>query len=188
MGETVVPIKYDNLSDFVDGLAQARAGEKWGFIDNNGKVIIDFKYDQISGFTYPNRLAQARVGGEILFIDRSGKEIPIRNKVNIVGTWGWERSTPAEDGLPVRGHNNYKGELPTIVCHANGEVDFYLGKKRQTATSWTIAYRTPDEYDIIFRDRVYEGGAVTVTGDTLTMNATPYDGPMVVFKRLLKEK
>jgi len=187
-GEAVVPIKYDSLSDFAAGLAQARAGAKWGFIDNTGKVIIDLKYDEITGFTYPNKLAQARVGGEILFIDRSGKEIPIRNKVNIVGTWMWERSQPAEDGLPVYDRNNYKGDLMTIVCHANGKLDFYVGKKIQTTTSWTIAYRTPDEYDIMIKDRVYEGGKVTVTGDMLTMNATPWDGPMVVFKRLLKQE
>ena len=55
----------DEIAPFSEGLAAVRMGEKWGFIDEDGKLVIDFRDDlvwnkvadpnasDISGIAYP---------------------------------------------------------------------------------------------------------------------------------------
>lgn len=45
----------------------------WGFIDKTGKLVIDFKYDQVTPFK--NGIAEVIVDGKIGYIDRTGKYI-----------------------------------------------------------------------------------------------------------------
>ena len=42
--------KYDFVSDYTDGLAKVRKGDKWGFIDTNNTLIIPLIYDDASVF------------------------------------------------------------------------------------------------------------------------------------------
>lgn len=42
--------KYNCLWDFKDGFAAVENGEKWGFIDTEGKEIIPCSYDMVSSF------------------------------------------------------------------------------------------------------------------------------------------
>lgn len=43
-GEEAVEIKYQQIQSFSEGLAAVKLDELWGFVDKNGKVVIDFKY------------------------------------------------------------------------------------------------------------------------------------------------
>jgi hypothetical protein len=45
----------------------------WGFIDTSGKLVIDFKYDDVTPFL--NGIAQVMVDGKIGYIDKTGKYI-----------------------------------------------------------------------------------------------------------------
>lgn len=49
-GKTVVPLKYEELNDFSEGMASFRKGEKWGFIDKTGKEVIPAIYDLNGNF------------------------------------------------------------------------------------------------------------------------------------------
>lgn len=49
-GKTVVPLKYEELNDFSEGMASFRKGEKWGFIDRTGKEVIPAQYDLNGNF------------------------------------------------------------------------------------------------------------------------------------------
>ncbi len=42
--------EYDNMNCLSEGLAGVKKDNKWGFIDNTGKVIIDFEYDYSNYF------------------------------------------------------------------------------------------------------------------------------------------
>ena len=46
---------------------------KWGYIDKTGKVVIDFKYDDIDYFR--NDMACVRIGNNVYFINKSGEKI-----------------------------------------------------------------------------------------------------------------
>jgi hypothetical protein len=39
-GEIVVPLNYENASNFSEGLAAVRVNNKWGYIDALGRIVI----------------------------------------------------------------------------------------------------------------------------------------------------
>ncbi|MDR3227856.1 MAG: WG repeat-containing protein [Puniceicoccales bacterium] len=43
-GKTTTTVKYDKTGRFVEGRAKVKLSEKWGFIDETGKVVIPIKY------------------------------------------------------------------------------------------------------------------------------------------------
>lgn len=49
-GTVVVPLLYQQLGDFSEGLATAQKEGKWGYISLDGSVVIDFIYDEVSDF------------------------------------------------------------------------------------------------------------------------------------------
>lgn len=71
----VIPPTYDGLSfrSFKEGLAAVRKGEKFGFIDKKGTVVIGFKFDEASEFSH--KMAAVRVGSEWGVIDPKGRWI-----------------------------------------------------------------------------------------------------------------
>ncbi|PNK59819.1 WG repeat-containing protein [Psychrobacter sp. FDAARGOS_221] len=78
-GEETIPVIYSRMNSYyTDGLIGAKKGHKWGFIDTDGKVKVDFKYDDVDYFS--DGLAKVtiesgdyeRLSG---FIDKSGKEV-----------------------------------------------------------------------------------------------------------------
>jgi len=42
-----IPGGYDYVSDFIDGLAIARKGDKWGVIDTNGEAAVPVEYHYV---------------------------------------------------------------------------------------------------------------------------------------------
>ncbi len=45
-GRWVIEPVFDEVNTFSEGLASARLGFKWGIIDNQGKIIIPFSFDE----------------------------------------------------------------------------------------------------------------------------------------------
>lgn len=71
-GEIKITIKYDGLSDFVNGVAAAGFEGKWGYIDTNEKTIIPFNFSYTTAFG-PDGYAAVQQNGKWGLIDRSGK-------------------------------------------------------------------------------------------------------------------
>jgi hypothetical protein len=76
--------KYDDICFDVDGMAAVRIGEKWGYIDKDGKAICEIKYDDVrhsaqpccyerEDFDYP-RLIAVRIGDKWGFVNTQGEE------------------------------------------------------------------------------------------------------------------
>lgn len=63
---------YDSLPN--EGLAKARIGKKWGYVNTQGKIQIPMKFDDASDFRYG--VAEVKLGARILYIDRQGKALP----------------------------------------------------------------------------------------------------------------
>ena len=76
-GKEICPLKYDNVCDFYEGLAQVELNDKWGYINKDGQEVIPPKYDSTGNFS--NGKARVRVGG-ILF----GERFTIDKNGNIV--------------------------------------------------------------------------------------------------------
>jgi len=66
---------YPNQSaiDFSEGLVNVEKGDKYGFINEDGKVIIDFNYDYAGSFS--QGLAPVKKSGKMGYIDKNGELI-----------------------------------------------------------------------------------------------------------------
>lgn len=49
--EEVIPIKYDYVYSFSEGLAAVQLDKKWGFIDKTGKEVIPLQYSEVYSFS-----------------------------------------------------------------------------------------------------------------------------------------
>lgn len=60
--------KYDEVMNFSNGMAAVRIGEKWGFINQNGDVVIQFKFDVV--YSFSDNRAYVCEGEHCYFIDK----------------------------------------------------------------------------------------------------------------------
>ncbi len=70
-GVEVVPVIYDAVRPFSQGLAQVKKNNLWGFINTEGKEVIPFKYTRTEKFKGNTTVAQNKKG--IFVIDQQGK-------------------------------------------------------------------------------------------------------------------
>ncbi|GEM_PF-7047121 len=71
-GKIIVPIKYDNASNFYEDVVAVNLNGKYGFIDKNGNVVIPFKYNFCADFE--DGLAVVQNQGIIFYIAKDGTE------------------------------------------------------------------------------------------------------------------
>jgi hypothetical protein len=64
---------YDYVSEYSDGLATIEKDGHYGFINDNGKIVIPPKYDHTSGFY--NGVATVEKDGLFFVINKEGKQI-----------------------------------------------------------------------------------------------------------------
>lgn len=89
-GELVVPIEYEDIKNFSEGLAGVKLGNKWGYIDEKGSVKVGFNFDEVENFQ--NGLALVKVGEDYFYIDQSGDKkflktlfIKVRDGIDDIG-------------------------------------------------------------------------------------------------------
>ena len=46
-GEIIIPVIYDSVEEFKDGISKVSLKRKFGFIDSNGKQVIPIIYEQV---------------------------------------------------------------------------------------------------------------------------------------------
>lgn len=73
-GREIVPCKYDQISDFYEGLAEVQLNDKMGFVDRNGKEVVPLIYDY--AYDFSEGLACVRIDDgdnrKYGFIDKTG--------------------------------------------------------------------------------------------------------------------
>lgn len=72
-GNTVVPLEFDDLDQFSEGLAWFKKTGKFGFVDKSGNIRIEAVYDEAKGFR--EGLAAVKKDGKWGFIDPTGKVV-----------------------------------------------------------------------------------------------------------------
>jgi hypothetical protein len=76
-GRVVVPAIYqwfENVYNFNDGLVAMAQNRKYGFLDTNGRIVVQFKYDKVESFR--NGIAKFWLGWQnVGYINSTGKEI-----------------------------------------------------------------------------------------------------------------
>ena len=78
-GNVVIQPQYDQIVSFQEGLALVRKENKWGCIDRNGKIIIDYHFDKINFQELPigfrNGLCVVVEGSKWGYIDKTGNYV-----------------------------------------------------------------------------------------------------------------
>lgn len=64
---------YDDFKTYEEGLAAVMKKGKWGFINDKGKLVIDFRYDEVRSFK--KGWAQVRLGAKRFYINKEGKRL-----------------------------------------------------------------------------------------------------------------
>lgn len=59
-------INYRNTGCLIEGLAIAQKDDKYGFVDNDGNVIIPFQYDNFSAFEEGVAMVKKMINGVLL--------------------------------------------------------------------------------------------------------------------------
>lgn len=76
----VIPNIYEDAGSFSEGLAPVKDNNKYGFIDTNGILRINFKYDDIfEGFVRGR--AQVSLNGIYIYINSKGDSVGLSNKI-----------------------------------------------------------------------------------------------------------
>ncbi|MGZ4033683.1 MAG: WG repeat-containing protein [Bacteroidia bacterium] len=102
-GEIIVKPEFDVVGSFENGFAQVEEGNKWGFINEKGKLVSELKYEN-DGWFSKEGIAHVKLNGLYGFIDKTGKEIiPFVYE----DTWGFN------DGIAMVKKNGLWGFIDT---------------------------------------------------------------------------
>lgn len=82
--------KYEQVSDFSEGLAPVCLNGKWGYVDTHGKLVIGCKFDKAGLFqeglaAVSDEQNQDRSSVHVGFIDKKGKLVIPFNFVDLKG-------------------------------------------------------------------------------------------------------
>ena len=72
-GKEIIPLKYEDVGKFKEGLAAVKLTGKWGFIDKSGAQIIPLQFEEVKYFY--NGMSGAKLNNLWGIIDKSGNEI-----------------------------------------------------------------------------------------------------------------
>lgn len=70
-GEWVIPMIYEQVRHFHDGLAPFRKNGKWGYLNRQGKEVVSPQFDE--AWEFWRGVAKAVIDGEVAVIDASGR-------------------------------------------------------------------------------------------------------------------
>ncbi len=156
----------DEISPFNEGLAALRKGDKWGFINEEGTLVIDFRNDMywnkdadtsrsdVLGIRYPmfkeGRCLITKMAEDGVplygFIDKKGKTVVEPQFLNVY---------PFKDGYTtgvlfektLKGENEFKLKIYEfkffdVLLNASGEIEEYF-ERRQNIQMTKRRYQLP---------------------------------------------
>ncbi len=73
MGDEIIPVQYDEISNFVDGVARVSKNGRYGFVNTLGQEFIPTIYDSATIFS--NGLAVVESNGLFGLVDIQGRTV-----------------------------------------------------------------------------------------------------------------
>lgn len=70
MNREIVPIVYDSIGSFNEGVATVEQNGKYGYVDTSGKVIIPLQFD--TAYSFKHHIAKVRNAGKFGLINKQG--------------------------------------------------------------------------------------------------------------------
>ena len=81
-GEEVISTEYDDVGTTEEEPIAVRKGEKWGYVNRAGKIVIPFVYDYAEGFGTTGQ-ALVEKDGERYYINKSGRKEAQKNELDL---------------------------------------------------------------------------------------------------------
>lgn len=132
--------KYDDVSVFADGFCAVKEEEKWGYVNNEGELVIPLQYEEAG--TFGSLRAPVKEEQELYYIDKTGKKsmiIPKEIKAEKIGFF--------ENNIYAVG--NAKGYQ---YCDEEGTVLFGPYQEATTFNYDRAAVKQEDRWHFIKRD------------------------------------
>lgn len=106
VGYVVAPtLSLDEVTEFHDGVAAVRAGQKWAYINSSGQFLTQFKYDFAAPFHEGKGLCAVTTEESRTLLDENGytpedEDYNAEMYLYYVDTAGTQHNIPYEDGDP----------------------------------------------------------------------------------------
>lgn len=158
-GKLVIPIIYDFILNFNEGLAAYEDTGKWGFIDKKGKIAIKPQFDYIEFEGFKNGLCKVKQDHQWGYINKNGEyvwkeQIGIQYEKLDYSKWDLDSFTinaplfseiMASDNIPRKKHFKEYRELTLSVDTVDLTVfqDKYFGYKVYLINSSVDTIRIP---------------------------------------------
>ena len=118
-GDVVIPITFQCLYPFSEGLAAFREGELWGYLNTRGEKVIPPRYK--SAGCFHDGLAPVQLAtGEYRYIDKEGDEVIRRTRNFIISL---DEHFPG-GCAPFTSAGEFSGGYARVVCYEKaGRID-----------------------------------------------------------------
>lgn len=127
--------QYDELTPFSEGMAAVRKGNKWGYINHEGTLVIPCKYSIKPGrFSEGLACVEAPVKPAVQFINKNG-EIVLKGNFY----YGVEFEGAAKDTLQLPCFNNGVCAVWTSYMTGKEAQTFFIDKKGTTVSNANYA-------------------------------------------------
>ncbi len=136
-GQVVIPLCFDAVGDFSEGLARFERDGNWGYIDTRGLVVIEPKFPWAEEFS--EGLAKVQVSGSRLGMDGRWGFIDLMGRVVIPPNYNrgdGEKSNIGSDGTEDSFHDGL------AKVEVNGKTG-YIDKTGRLAIAAEFAYAYP---------------------------------------------
>jgi hypothetical protein len=91
-GNVLHPFQFREVRHFSEGLAAVKIGQKWGYLNNKGQIVIEPTYSQAQDFQEGKALVREVLTGKLLYIDTHNMP---------VGSLRFEKAYPFSKGVAV---------------------------------------------------------------------------------------
>lgn len=126
-GKVSIPLQYEEVRPFSEGLAAVQDGGKWGYINKQGDLVIPYKYKK--AYDFHEKLAFVKTDDGYVIIDKQGNTIQHLPNYEYFGEMFCE-------GLAVIERN---GKWGYVDVYGNSTFDF----KSTPRTKTTIQTKQP---------------------------------------------
>ncbi|MGI9547389.1 MAG: WG repeat-containing protein [Flavobacteriaceae bacterium] len=142
----------DEITPFSEGLAAVRMGEKWGFVDSDGKLVIDFRDDLVW-----NKEVNARAN------DVTGIPYPIFKNGRCMIKQSLE-----DEGITVYGFINTEGE--TVIPPEYLNVTEF-GQDYAVGILLTKTFRGQNKFQLNIYEYKFSEVILDISGDIMLLIA-----------------
>jgi len=158
-GQTLSQEIYDDMQGVSSGFIPAKKGDKWGYLDKQGKAICSFEFDQAEAF----HEGHAKVGKKSNYQNNQFESILNAGVINSRGQlvaepkYNYEKTMVTNDGTIILAqdlkNNSSMGYVTT------GTIYSVLDKNEKTIISFDKGYQFDGIYDNFLFVSIYQNNS-----------------------------